>query len=62
MNFASDHEISKIEIYNSSGSLIHENALKNKQYSFDSSEFPNGLYLLKIETEKSVIFKKVFKE
>jgi hypothetical protein len=62
MNFASDHEISKIEIYNASGSLIHENALKNKQYSFDSSEFPNGLYLLKIETEKSVIFKKVFKE
>ncbi len=62
IQIASDHEISKIEIYNTSGSLIHENALKNKQYSFDSSEFPNGLYLLKIETEKGVVIKKMLRE
>ena len=51
-------DISGIQLFNAAGSLIHQ----GNNTSFDLSEQPEGVYYLKITTEKGIVTKKVVKE
>jgi len=62
LNLESDAEIKKIEIYNACGQLTGAFAVKSKTFAFDCSNLENGIYLLKVETEKGVQIKKVVKD
>jgi hypothetical protein len=55
-------EMKSLQIYDCFGKLVGEKVLKMDEVKIDISELESGIYLLKIETEKSLIFKKVFKE
>ena len=52
----SKHKITKVELYNVLGEKIH--TFKNTQH-FDVSRFASGLYVVKLESENSVVSKKL---
>jgi hypothetical protein len=52
--------INKIEIFSLSGQLILQ--IKKNLKGINIENLPSGLYLLKIETEKGIVTKKVIKE
>lgn len=49
----------KITIYNSSGLLVRSQLSKNE---LDLRDAPNGIYFVKIETDKKVLVKKIIKQ
>jgi uncharacterized repeat protein (TIGR03803 family) len=60
MQYKSNLIISKIRLFNSIGSLVKE--FKATQTELNISKLPIGLYILKIETNKGSISKKIIKE
>ena len=54
--------ITKLELIGSLGQLFDEQGFNNKKASLDISYLPDGIYFLKITTEKGFAFKKILKE
>lgn len=50
-----------VEIYNISGQLVKHQMLKNNYEIIDINQQPNGLYLVKISSNKQVITKRIVK-
>lgn len=57
-----DVEIEKIILFNATGNLVKELPVNSKTFSFYNSDLANGIYLLKIETEKGLQIKKIVKQ
>jgi len=57
----SDHQINAIKIYDVFGKLIRELYVGDFEVNVASGDMNNGIYLLKIETEKGIQIKKVVK-
>jgi PKD repeat protein len=51
----------QIEIFNLSGSLIYNSITNGNQISIDSSEWPNGTYIIQISSESGTQSQKVIK-
>ncbi len=52
----------QIEIYNIAGSLIYKNKYTNKLIPIDLTTYPNGLYLVKLSSEKQSATLKISKQ
>lgn len=58
-----DDQIKNVEVYNMNGNLIiNSKQVKSVRVSLDLSSVTNGIYLLKIQTEKGSVVKKVIKK
>lgn len=55
-----EEKIKSIKLYNLLGVLLKEQ--KSNKTSVDISSLPQGIYLLSIETDETVIAKKIVKE
>ncbi len=51
-----------VEITNYNGQIIDSKIVKNNMYSFDLSNISSGIYLIKVATDKNIIYKKVIKK
>jgi hypothetical protein len=58
--FKSDNLVKKLEIYNISGSRVF--VKKNIDDRINISNLPNGMYILKIYTEKEIVTRKILKK
>lgn len=60
LNFKTEHNISKVEVYDISGRILSSNSvLENK---IDLSNLKTGNYILKLYTEKGIMNTKIIKE
>lgn len=57
-----DIEVQKISISDITGKIIMEKPIVNQQKNIDLSNFPKGIYLIKLQTEKEVFTTKIIKE
>jgi streptogramin lyase len=48
-----------LRIYSTDGQLMHTERLYNKMEELDVSELPQGMYILKLETEQRITLKKI---
>jgi len=55
-------EEATIEIYNKRGILVSSNSILTNSYSIDMSDFPIGLYIVKITNHNVVTYKKIIKQ
>lgn len=63
INVNSEIEIIGIELVNNGGEIIHTSVhLDGSLASVNISELPNGIYFIKIETNKGVVNRKIVKE
>lgn len=62
INIESLSVISKIYIMDTKGFLLFESKVLNiKRYNLDLSKYPSGIYFIKVESENSLVIKKVMK-
>jgi len=54
--------IIRLELISFNGQIIGEKNIENDKSIFDLSAIPNGIYLIKVVTDKNTIYKKVIKE
>lgn len=60
---AKSNQIKDVEVYNMSGLLIlNKKQINTTKVSLDVNSFINGVYLLKIKTEKGILIKKIIKK
>ena len=59
LNIEADERIEEISIYNLTGALIYENALINN--NINVSDLTEGVYIIKVKTETSVLIKRFIK-
>jgi len=57
----SSKTLGKIEVYDAVGRLIHSQKTNDKNVRLDSTVFPNGVYIIKIENSGNVKIKKIMK-
>lgn len=55
----SDSRILEISIYTISGKLIHSNQVNNQSVEINTSAFKSGLYLISVQTENGLVYKKL---
>ena len=55
-------EILNVEILNSLGQIVYNSTLLNKKTIVNTNQFSNGVYIIKIDSEKSHIIRKFVKE
>jgi hypothetical protein len=56
------HASSRLEIFSMDGQKYLEKELNQSKTVLDISSFASGLYILKVESDQSVVVKKIFKE
>ena len=54
--------IVKIEIIDMAGKVVYEKSKVINQISLDITNFPNGIYLVKVTTDKGVVSQKIIKQ
>lgn len=52
----------ELRIYDVVGNVVLEKKLDNNKTEIDVSEFPSGVYVVEVKTEKGVAVKKFVKE
>ena len=62
LNISSEARIQSVELYDVSGRLIRMNLVNDVAVRQDIAHLPNGVYILKIKTEKGVVVGKMVKE
>lgn len=60
LNFKTEHNISKVEVYDIAGRILSSNS--GSENKIDLSELKTGNYILKLYTEKGIINIKIIKE
>ena len=60
LNFKTDYNILKVEIYDIAGRIVSSNSVSENK--IDLSELKTGNYILKLYTEKGIINTKIIKE
>jgi Leucine-rich repeat (LRR) protein len=60
LNFKTEHNISKIEVYDITGRILSSNSVRENK--IDLSELKTGNYILKLYTEKGIMNTKIIKE
>ena len=53
--------ISSAKLYSINGKLFRTYSFENRQVELDLSAFENGFYLLQIQTDSELLFKKIIK-
>jgi Secretion system C-terminal sorting domain len=53
------NKVKKIEIWNSSGALIQQRAVKDTESSINISTYPDGTYLIRLSNEQRSVIKKI---
>jgi hypothetical protein len=53
--------ISSVKLYSINGKLFRTYSFENRQVQLDLSAFENGFYLLQIQTDSELLFKKIIK-
>ena len=59
---AASMKVAKIELYNSSGTLVFSKNFDGNQMQIDMSSFPSGIYIMRINDGGKLILKKVVKK
>ncbi len=59
LNINASSQIDRVELYNISGQLIYSNQANNSEVSVNTSEFAQGLYIVKVYTENGHTTQKV---
>jgi len=59
VHIASKFDMVSVSIYSYTGQLIENVKLNGKDYQFNTTSYPAGVYSIKIETEESVISKQL---
>ncbi|MEX1191179.1 MAG: LamG-like jellyroll fold domain-containing protein [Brumimicrobium sp.] len=62
LHLKASEKIKSIQVYSTTGQLILQEDIDQKDYSFSLSAEPKGVYLISINTEKSSITKRVVKQ
>jgi hypothetical protein len=62
INIQSDFTINTIELYDIQGRILSTSLENSNDVNFDISKRQNGLYFLKIKTEKGIKVVKIVKE
>ncbi|MEO0038370.1 MAG: hypothetical protein RIQ59_1581 [Bacteroidota bacterium] len=60
LNFKTEHNISKVEVYDIAGRILSSNSISENKINL--SELKTGNYILKIYTEKGIMNTKIMKE
>lgn len=60
LNFKTEHNISKVEVYDIAGRILSSNSVSENK--IDLSELKTGNYILKLYTEKGIMNTKIIKE
>ncbi len=60
LNFKTEHNISKVEVYDIAGRILSSNSISENK--IDLSNLKTGNYILKLYTEKGIINTKIIKE
>lgn len=60
LNFKTEHNISKVEVYDSAGRILSSNSVSENK--IDLSNLKIGNYILKLYTEKGIMHTKIMKE
>jgi hypothetical protein len=58
----SEEEIRGIQIFDAYGKLVREMAVRANEINITFTEFSGGFYIVKIETEKGIVIKKMLRE
>ena len=53
--------ILSVKLYSINGKLFRTYSFENRQVELDLSAFENGFYLLQIQTDNELLFKKIIK-
>jgi hypothetical protein len=61
ISIASDSEIHDCRLFSSNGRVVLYSDISTSKYSIDISMYPNGIYMLYIETDKGITTKKILK-
>jgi PKD repeat protein len=59
LQLVSDSELGNVELFSLMGQKMISNVFKSKKASLDLSDFPKGVYLLKVRNEKGIAVKKI---
>lgn len=62
VNINSGYKIERIFLYDESGKLLQENEVKAYNYKIDLQHYPQGSYLLKVQTTKNQSTHKIIKQ
>ena len=57
----SDDDMKELELFNALGLSIKKIFIESKTIEIDTEDLPNGIYFLRVETEKGLVVKKVIK-
>jgi len=59
LNLESGEDMGLISLYNYSGTKVFRKEIANRTYILSVEEYPEGVYLLRVETGSGVVFRKV---
>ncbi len=62
VNINSGYRIERIFLYDESGKLLQEKAVKTYNYKIDLQQYPQGSYLLKVQTSKNQTTHKIIRQ
>lgn len=61
INIISQNHVTKWELYDPNGKQIRSKNESRKDFTVNISNLPNGVYLIKIHTEKGIVIRKIIK-
>lgn len=61
LNIQAKSKINKVDIYDANTKIIYSNSFENELVTIDFQNLPQGLYLIKVDTEDGIYTQKIIK-